>query len=83
MAQNGAETSDTLGRSRRRSSYLGIGGTAAGSGLNAPTGYAEKVIGFLNEDLELDFQKSEDLFESMQSLAPFGAPYVITQESCS
>jgi aspartate ammonia-lyase len=52
-------------------SCLGIGGSAAGSGLNTPTGYKEYVIEELRTLTDLDVNSSIDLFEAMQSLAPF------------
>jgi aspartate ammonia-lyase len=50
---------------------VGIGGTAAGTGMNAPRGYRQAVVKHLNEmhpDLEL--HPSGDLREAMQSQLP-------------
>jgi aspartate ammonia-lyase len=52
-------------------SFLGIGGSAAGSGLNTPKGYRGYVVEELRTLTGLDVQESVDLFEAMQSLAPF------------
>jgi aspartate ammonia-lyase len=52
-------------------SFLGIGGSAAGSGLNTPPGYSGYVIEELRLLTGLDVNPSVDLFEAMQSLAPF------------
>ena len=52
-------------------SYLGIGGSAAGSGLNTPVGYRGYVVEELAVATGLDLHVSIDLFEAMQSLAPF------------
>lgn len=52
-------------------SFLGIGGSAAGSGLNTPAGYNGYVIEELRMLTGLDVNASVDLFEAMQSLAPF------------
>ncbi len=52
-------------------SFLGIGGSAAGSGLNTPPGYRAYVIEELRSLTDLDVNASIDLFEAMQSLAPF------------
>jgi len=52
-------------------SFLGIGGSAAGSGLNTPPGYRGQVVEELRTLTGLDLQPSVDLFEAMQSLAPF------------
>jgi fumarate hydratase class II len=48
---------------------LGIGGTAVGSGLNAHPEYAVRMVAQLAEDCGLELRLSENLFESMQSLA--------------
>ena len=50
---------------------LGIGGTAAGTGLNAVRGYRERVVEILSELTGLDLRPAPDLFEAMQSMAPF------------
>ena len=50
---------------------VGIGGTAAGTGMNAPRGYRQTVVKHLNAmhpDLEL--HPAEDLREAMQSQLP-------------
>lgn len=52
-------------------SFLGIGGSAAGSGLNTPAGYRGFVVEELRTYTGLDVKASNDLFEAMQSLAPF------------
>ncbi len=48
---------------------LGIGGTAVGSGLNAHPEYHARMVGKLSELTGLELQTSDNLFESMQSLA--------------
>jgi aspartate ammonia-lyase len=53
---------------------VGIGGTAAGTGMNAPRGYRRIVIKHLNEmEPELELVPSEDLREAMQSQLPVAA----------
>jgi aspartate ammonia-lyase len=52
-------------------SFLGIGGSAAGSGLNTPPSYRNIVVEELRMLTGLDVNPSVDLFEAMQSLAPF------------
>jgi aspartate ammonia-lyase len=52
---------------------LGIGGTAAGTGLNAPKGYRFAVIRHLNELTGIGFEPAGDLREAMQSQLPLGA----------
>ncbi|MEW5871589.1 MAG: aspartate ammonia-lyase [Chloroflexota bacterium] len=48
---------------------LGIGGTAAGSGLNAHPQYPARMVKRLGELTGLELYGSENLFESMQSMA--------------
>lgn len=48
---------------------LGIGGTATGSGLNAPPEYTARMVQRLSELSGLALHASDDLFESMQSMA--------------
>jgi aspartate ammonia-lyase len=49
---------------------LGIGGTAAGTGLNAHPRYREMMIAQLNTQVALEFRAAGDYFEAMQSLRP-------------
>ncbi len=48
---------------------LGIGGTATGTGLNAHPEYHARMVQKLAEMTGLELLESDDLFESMQSLA--------------
>ena len=48
---------------------LGIGGTAVGSGLNAHPDYHRQIVSKLSELTNLKLTKSDNLFESMQSMA--------------
>ena len=48
---------------------LGIGGTAVGTGLNAHPAYAARMVQRLAELTGLELQPSDNLFETMQSLA--------------
>jgi fumarate hydratase class II len=50
---------------------LGIGGTAAGTGLNAHPEYAERMVHTLVELTKFELHTSDDLVESMQSMADF------------
>jgi aspartate ammonia-lyase len=52
---------------------LGIGGTAVGTGMNAPRGYRHVVVRRLNELTNLDLTAAADLRESMQSQLPVAA----------
>lgn len=49
--------------------HLGIGGTAAGTGLNAHPEYHLRMVKRLSELTDLQLFPSDNLFESMQSLA--------------
>jgi fumarate hydratase class II len=48
---------------------LGIGGTAVGSGLNAHPEYHARMVKKLSEITGLELYESDNLFESMQSMA--------------
>jgi fumarate hydratase class II len=48
---------------------LGIGGTSTGSGLNAHPEYHQRMVAVLSQLTDLELHTSDDLFESMQSLA--------------
>lgn len=48
---------------------LGIGGTATGTGLNAHPEYASRMVTRLSDRTGLELEASDDLFESMQSMA--------------
>src|SRR5437763_7628092 len=52
---------------------LGIGRTAAGTGMNAPRGYRHAVIKHLNEMTHLELVATDDLREAMQSQLPVAA----------
>lgn len=52
---------------------LGIGGSAAGTGLNTHPDYRAKVVGHLKSYTRLDFRESENMVEAMQSQLPVSA----------
>ena len=52
---------------------LGIGGTAAGTGMNAPKGYRFKIVERISELTGLEFTATADLREAMQSQLPVAA----------
>jgi fumarate hydratase class II len=54
-------------------SRLGIGGTAVGSGLNAHPEYHQQMVKKLSELTGLQLNESDNLFESMQSMADASA----------
>ena len=57
----------------RHAEELGLGGTAAGTGLNTPPGYREKAIAYLRDLTGLDLRPSFDMREAMQSNLPMAA----------
>ncbi|MFQ5945127.1 MAG: aspartate ammonia-lyase, partial [Anaerolineae bacterium] len=65
LLRNGEKISQAADGLRR----LGIGGTAAGTGLNAHSEYHERMIARLRELTGLELVESDNLFESMQSMA--------------
>jgi aspartate ammonia-lyase len=46
---------------------VGLGGTAVGTGVNAPKGFREAAIRYLSEITRLDLKVSENMFYSLQS----------------
>ncbi len=46
-------------------SELALGGTAVGTGINTPKGYAEKVASFIADFTELPFRTAENKFEAL------------------
>ncbi len=46
---------------------LGIGGSAAGTGLNTHPGYAKRVVDLLNHETPVTFRPAENKCEAMQS----------------
>jgi fumarate hydratase, class II len=61
--------SERISRSAEGLRRLGIGGTAVGSGLNAHPEYHARMIKKLSELTGLTLYESDNLFESMQSMA--------------
>ncbi|MFC2031651.1 lyase family protein, partial [Chloroflexota bacterium] len=60
---------DRMRRAAEGLRRLGIGGTATGTGLNAHPEYHARMVKKLSELTGLTLYESDDLFESMQSLA--------------
>ncbi len=61
---------------------LGIGGTAAGTGMNAARGYRHEVIRHLDEMTGLDLKATDDLREAMQSQLPVAAVSAALRNLC-
>jgi len=52
---------------------MGIGGSAAGTGLNTHPEFRYRVVKILSQYLHTDLKASANLFEAMQSMRPFAA----------
>ncbi len=61
--------SERIRRSTQGLRRLGVGGTATGSGLNAHPEYHQRMVEKLKQLTGLELFTSDDLFESMQSMA--------------
>jgi aspartate ammonia-lyase len=59
-----------LEQSARSLLELGIGGSAVGTGLNTPAGYAERMVEQLSRFSGLPLKRARDLREAMQSMRP-------------
>ncbi|MBI3447462.1 MAG: aspartate ammonia-lyase [Acidobacteria bacterium] len=80
LGQEFAAYARAIGRSRtvlkdagRQAAELGLGGTAAGTGLNTAPGYREAAIRHLREATGLDLRPAPDMREAMQSNLPMAA----------
>lgn len=62
---------ERLQRASQGLKRLGIGGTAVGSGLNAHSAYRFRMVDLLKELTGWNLVASDNLFESMQSMADF------------
>jgi len=62
-----------LAESCRHLEELGLGGTAAGTGLNTAPGYRERAISMMGELTGLKLRPSPDMREAMQSNLPMSA----------
>lgn len=61
---------DRIAKAAEDMQELGIGGSAAGSGLNTHEDYPEDMAKLLSEQTKLKLASHPNLFEAMQSLAP-------------
>ncbi|MGH7680769.1 MAG: aspartate ammonia-lyase [Candidatus Eiseniibacteriota bacterium] len=61
----------SLERSREGLLMLGLGGNAVGTGINAHPRYRERVVANLAQITGTPFRSAPNLFEAMQSMAPF------------
>ncbi|MCP4632966.1 MAG: aspartate ammonia-lyase, partial [candidate division Zixibacteria bacterium] len=51
--------------------FLGIGGSAAGTGLNVYPEYRKLMVETLSELMQLELKMADNYFEAMQSMRPF------------
>lgn len=51
--------------------FVGLSGTAVGSGVNAPDFYRENIIIYLSKETGINLKKSQSLYEAMQNQAEF------------
>lgn len=51
--------------------FIGLGGTATGSGINAPKEYKENIVLYLSKTTKLQLKHNTDLFEAMQNQSDF------------
>ncbi len=66
-------TARGVGNAAESLEELGLGGSAAGTGINTHPAFAGKVVEKLRQMTHLDLKESENKFEAMQSNAPFVA----------
>ncbi len=59
-----------IARAAESSRQLGIGGSAAGTGMNVHPEYRARMVRQLSMQIRMDFLEAEDYFEAMQSLRP-------------
>ncbi|MGE5179491.1 MAG: aspartate ammonia-lyase [Bacteroidota bacterium] len=62
---------ESLKKSRAGLLPLGLGGNAAGTGINAHPKYRERAVANLASMMDAPFTPAPNLFEAMQSMAPF------------
>jgi len=65
------KNANRIARAAEELKELGLGGTAAGTGLNAPAGYRKRIIEELSRITGQGLRATEDYFEAMQSMSPF------------
>ena len=61
---------ENVSEAMEKCAELGIGGTAAGTGLNAHPRYRLMMVQQLSRQLKIKFRMADDYFEAMQSLRP-------------
>ncbi len=51
--------------------YIGLSGSATGSGVNVPDFYKENIVDYLSKETGLSLKKAKSLYEAMQNQADF------------
>ena len=64
---------DRIARAAEELREIGLGGTAVGTGLNAPPGYRKRIVEELSRITNQTLRATGDYFEAMQSMSPFVA----------
>ena len=65
------KNADRLREAAEELREVGLGGTAVGTGLNAPPGYRKLVVNELSRLANESLRETKDYFETMQSMSPF------------
>jgi aspartate ammonia-lyase len=65
------EHKERIAQASRESFSLGLGGSAAGTGLNTAPGYRERVARELAKDMGLPLRPAKNSMAAMMSMAPF------------
>ena len=65
------KNADRIARAAEELKEIGLGGTAAGTGLNAPPGYRKRMVEELSRITNQKLRATEDYVEAMQSMSPF------------
>jgi aspartate ammonia-lyase len=65
------KNANRIARAAEELKEIGLGGTAAGTGLNAPPGYRKRIVEELSRVTNEKLRSTEDYFEAMQSMSPF------------
>lgn len=65
------KNSNRIARAAEELKEVGLGGTAVGTGLNAPPGYRKRIVEELNRITMQSLRPTGDYFEAMQSMSPF------------
>ncbi len=65
------EDMDRLTEMSKLLSYTNLGGTAVGTGINAPSGYSEVAVKHLSEITQIDLIRATDLIEASSDMGAF------------